>query len=138
MKLNINDKELMAKLLVECMKEKTEKEIRIKHAADDLELKKEAEGDCLYYWLLSRLYRASDSRIPARPHGRITVKGRMNRYNKILLTQGHEGEYLPSYVEGTAFFDVVEKTLEIFNGLDGFSANMFQKGEEFCEFGISF
>lgn len=141
MKININDKELMARMLVERMKEKSEKEIRIKYAENDLELKKEAETDCLYYWLLSRLYVDAESRIPARPHAKIIVKGRMSQYNKVLLTQGtqgYESEYLPLYVEGTEFFDVVENTLKIFDGLDDLSANMIQKGESFCEFSVSF
>jgi len=85
MKININDKELMARLFVERMKEKSEKEIRIKYA-DDLELKKDAEIDCLYYWLLSRLYVVADSRIPARPHGTITVKGPIKLQGKEVIT----------------------------------------------------
>lgn len=141
MKININNKELMARLFVERMKEKSEKEIRIKYA-DDLELKKDAEIDCLYYWLLSRLYVVADSRIPARPHGTITVKGQMTNFNKVLLTQGdkggYESNYLPLYVEGIKFFDVIEKTLKIFNSLEEFSASHIKIHDKACEFEISF
>ena len=140
MKININDKELMAKMFVTYLEEKAEKERHI-YNSDDPELKKEAETDCLYYWLLNRLYADAESRIPVRPHAKIIVKGRMCQYNKVLLTQGtqgYESEYLPLYVEGTEFFDVVENTLKIFDGLDDFSANMIKRNDEFCEFSVSF
>lgn len=137
MKSDFNDKEFAAKMLVMLMEEKNEKEIKMKES-ESKELRKSAEVDSLYYWILSRLYHDADSRIPARPHARISVKGKMSKFNKVWLTQGYQNEYLPRYVVGSEFFDVIEETLKIFDEMDDRYSTTYHRTDDIYEFTVSF
>lgn len=130
-------KEFVANLLVAVAQEWSDKELEIRHDDSNLELKKDAEKNRLYYWLLSRLYNSAANSIPARPHTKIRVKGNMNCYNKVLLTQGN-GDYLPYYVEGREFFEVINDVLKTFDSFERYSVFYQQVTDDCCEFSVAF
>ena len=133
MKIDIDDKGFAANLLLLRMKEKQEKEIAMSNSHD----KKDAEGDCLFYWILSQLYAKMDSTRPAKKSASIKVTGSLNQYDNVLLAHGKLDDYLPFYVEGKEFFDVIKDTIETFDEIYGFNATYFQTSSDTCEFTVS-
>lgn len=142
MKIDFNDKELAAKMLVMLLREIAENEFEIR-LTDDEELKKSAESNCLFYWILGRLYNEAESRIPVRAYGKIRVKGEYQS-DKILLKVGEEeissfqDEYLPRYVHGYDFLVVIQDTLEIFESLEEYSTTYEELDATGCEFTVMF
>jgi hypothetical protein len=134
MKIDFDDKAFAAKLLLLRMKEKQEKEEKMRNSIQEEE--KEAEKDCLFYWILSRMYAQMDSCIPAKRAASIRITGSLTRYNKVLLEHGKSDNYLPFYVAGKDFFDVVKDTIEIFDNMDHFNAVYFQTSDEACEINV--
>lgn len=136
MYFEINDKELFANLLCAQMEERCDKEDKIEKC-DNLDLKKEAESDRLFYWLLSTLYRSADSQIPAKRHTMITIKSQMLGKD-IMLNHKNFSQYLPTYVQGKDFLDVVKDTLKFLDRLDRYSVLASEITEDKCEFSIWF
>ena len=133
MRIDFDDKAFAAILLLMRMKEKQEQEEIMCNAKQE----KEAEINCLFYWILSRMHEQMDSARPAKLFARIRITGRLNRCNKVLLEHGKHNVYLPFYVEGKDFFDVVKDTLEIFDNIDYFCTRYFQTSDQECEFTVS-
>jgi DNA/RNA endonuclease YhcR with UshA esterase domain len=132
MKIDFDDKTFAAKLLLMRMKEKQEKEEKMCNSMQE----KEAEMDCLFYWILSRMYAKMDSFRPAKKTISIRITGSLTRYNKVLLEHGKSDDYVPFYVAGKDFFDVVKDTIEIFDNFDNFNAVYFQSSDETCEINV--
>lgn len=134
----IQEKKLAADLLCMRAKEKVQGEENLKRV-DIPKLRATLEVDTLYYWILSRLYAKMESYRPARRVVTIIITGSIKGdNNKVLLRHGDSDEYLPYYVEGKEFFNVIKDTLQIYEENVRFNCDYFQSSDDSCEFWISF
>lgn len=137
----INEKELFATLLRIWVEERCDKELEIENCENDnLTLKKEVEVDRLFYWILNALLCRIDGSIPVRHHAMITIKSKLCGNDIILeaLENENVSEYLPYYVQGKDFLEVVKDTLKIFDNLQRYSILSSVITENSCEFTVWF
>lgn len=133
----ISDKKKLAAELLCIQAEERIKGERCLSKQDSLEQRKKLEDDCLYYWILELLQARMRGCVPAQNKENIKVMGEFWEHtNKVFLSQGIEPQYIPRYVDGREFFNVIQNTLSIFDEMENYSAKYFQTSKDSCEFSV--